>query len=528
MSQEKENAKLSVEQHEAAPADVLAHVKWLHYCLREAGHCIDGGKCHHECSPKGECWRQNGCVPLTGSRLSDDWKLPVAQPEPPVAGGLVCTCGMTMGHTRTCAAFDESMMRADPLAQPVAAAADERAAFEAWVETLDHSQGIGCDIKHGHDGAEDAAWVAWQARASSPNAAGADWYDRLQAECTADHGAYDENAPIATRLRWWVPKSARHGTIQLEDDLREAADVLSRAPRTDVAGAAPIDMLLFCPKCGVQHVDAPETERGRLISSGPNAGRAVAPKVTWENPPHRSHLCHACGTIWRPADVPTNGVASIGTQGKADTWTSADAAAAPGSAIREQIARALHYPACWDTAAYPTLESAAWEAIASAKLGCSACDAAPADAQAVEAVVIPVGYALVPIEPTDEMITAGIAKGDSEFYGDALVRAEVRSDYQAMIAAATPLVRYQILTEEGEWLDVPQAYYERFKSDATLTRAIAAAPQPPAPASAPVGLTDVLRQAREELSQVEWENDPPTRITDLFSTIDALLKGDKQ
>jgi hypothetical protein len=42
-------------------------------------------------------------------------------------------------------------------------------------------------------------------------------------------------------------------------------------------------------------------------------------------------------------------------------------------AVSERIARALHYPACWDTAAYPTLESAAWEAIACAKLGCSTC-----------------------------------------------------------------------------------------------------------------------------------------------------------
>ncbi|HDR9756473.1 TPA: hypothetical protein ACK3Q6_001650 [Burkholderia cepacia] len=39
------------------------------------------------------------------------------------------------------------------------------------------------------------------------------------------------------------------------------------------------------------------------------------------------------------------------------------------------------------------------------------------------------------------------------------------------------------------------------------------------------GLTDALRQAREELSLVEWENDPPARVTDLFSTIDALLQG---
>ncbi|WP_446903052.1 hypothetical protein [Burkholderia sp. YIM B11467] len=75
---------------------------------------------------------------------------------------------------------------------------------------------------------------------------------------------------------------------------------------------APIDMLLFCPKCGVQHIDAEEwhddphdIEQGQIR--------------VWDNPPHRSHLCHACGTIWRPADVPTNGVAAIQTRGKADT-----------------------------------------------------------------------------------------------------------------------------------------------------------------------------------------------------------------
>ncbi|WP_238400610.1 hypothetical protein [Burkholderia thailandensis] len=74
----------------------------------------------------------------------------------------------------------------------------------------------------------------------------------------------------------------------------------------------PLDMLLFCPKCGVQHIDhaepAVEHEHGAVEFGA------------WDNPPHRSHLCHACGTIWRPADVPTNGVAAIATRGKADTW----------------------------------------------------------------------------------------------------------------------------------------------------------------------------------------------------------------
>lgn len=63
----------------------------------------------------------------------------------------------------------------------------------------------------------------------------------------------------------------------------------------------PIPMVLHCQKCGTQHIDAPEESAG------------------WANPPHRSHLCHACGHIWRPADVPTTGVAAIQTRGKNDS-----------------------------------------------------------------------------------------------------------------------------------------------------------------------------------------------------------------
>ena len=63
-----------------------------------------------------------------------------------------------------------------------------------------------------------------------------------------------------------------------------------------------IDMVLHCPACGLQHIDAPD-ER----TEG------------WMNEPHRSHLCHGCSHIWRPADVPTNGVAAVKTKGKADS-----------------------------------------------------------------------------------------------------------------------------------------------------------------------------------------------------------------
>lgn len=73
----------------------------------------------------------------------------------------------------------------------------------------------------------------------------------------------------------------------------------------------PIDMVLYCPNCGMQHVDAPER---------PSEARPVLYADAWTNPPHRSHLCHSCGCIWRPADVTTNGVAELKTEGKADTW----------------------------------------------------------------------------------------------------------------------------------------------------------------------------------------------------------------
>lgn len=59
----------------------------------------------------------------------------------------------------------------------------------------------------------------------------------------------------------------------------------------------PIPMILHCPRCTFQHVDD---------ESFPDI--------------HRSHLCHACLTIWRPCDSPTIGVKQITTKGEKDTW----------------------------------------------------------------------------------------------------------------------------------------------------------------------------------------------------------------
>lgn len=85
--------------------------------------------------------------------------------------------------------------------------------------------------------------------------------------------------------------------------------------RIDELESTPIDMVLHCPECGVQHIDAPEGEPNltdaRIDEDAPQ-------KEPWGNPPHRSHLCGACGFVWRPADVPTNGVKEIKTKGQKD------------------------------------------------------------------------------------------------------------------------------------------------------------------------------------------------------------------
>ena len=87
----------------------------------------------------------------------------------------------------------------------------------------------------------------------------------------------------------WSEADAYDVIADIIADLKHTHAALAAVPRQP---DAPIDMILHCPKCGVQHIDAPEGEG-------------------WTNPPHRSHLCHTCATVWRPADVATNGVREI-------------------------------------------------------------------------------------------------------------------------------------------------------------------------------------------------------------------------
>lgn len=83
------------------------------------------------------------------------------------------------------------------------------------------------------------------------------------------------------------------------------------------ATAKPIDMLLLCPACGMQHIDAVET--GTTLSRSGLDTLTETEVVTWSNPPQRTHMCHGCGHQWRPADVATNGVAELKTKGRNDS-----------------------------------------------------------------------------------------------------------------------------------------------------------------------------------------------------------------
>lgn len=90
---------------------------------------------------------------------------------------------------------------------------------------------------------------------------------------------------------WWALTSARWRVgpatvaVAVVKEVAHAGWIAARATT--------IDMILHCPKCGHQHVDAPE------------------PENDWTNPPHKTHLCHGCGGLWRPTNVATNGVAAL-------------------------------------------------------------------------------------------------------------------------------------------------------------------------------------------------------------------------
>lgn len=103
------------------------------------------------------------------------------------------------------------------------------------------------------------------------------------------------------------------------------AQLLKPGQQAEPALPAPIDMVLHCPACGLQHIDKDNSDDLRIEAAergfvhGSRDWEDWIEKREWSNPPHRSHLCSGCGHVWRPADVPTNGVAAVKTKRKADS-----------------------------------------------------------------------------------------------------------------------------------------------------------------------------------------------------------------
>lgn len=121
---------------------------------------------------------------------------------------------------------------------------------------------------------------------------------------------------------------------------KEFAAELGKGAWRRVEDGLPIDIVLFCPNCKTQHIDKAEPDvcescgHEEIEHFGHNGDDpndigcyscgGIVPNgcqifTAWLNPPHKSHRCHNCNTVWRPADVPTNGVEKAKTGGDNDT-----------------------------------------------------------------------------------------------------------------------------------------------------------------------------------------------------------------
>jgi hypothetical protein len=115
-------------------------------------------------------------------------------------------------------------------------------------------------------------------------------------------------------LRWDVPLTSDQAARYLLTTGFVAVELYNETLRRS---QQPVDLLLFCPKCQKQHVD--EAKPDVCETCGQSESQCPCDAFTaWLNPPHKSHRCTSCNYVWRPADVPTNGVKEIQTKGKAD------------------------------------------------------------------------------------------------------------------------------------------------------------------------------------------------------------------
>jgi rubredoxin len=72
----------------------------------------------------------------------------------------------------------------------------------------------------------------------------------------------------------------------------------------------PVNLLLFCPECGFQHIDKAQPDS--CETCGYDRENCQCEVFTaWLNPPHKKHRCHSCNYVWKPFEFPTNGIPDI-------------------------------------------------------------------------------------------------------------------------------------------------------------------------------------------------------------------------
>jgi hypothetical protein len=101
----------------------------------------------------------------------------------------------------------------------------------------------------------------------------------------------------------------REAALKLKGNTHE---LITLQAHREAMVSRPVDMVLYCPKCNTQHIDAPESFESWQANPEPTY-------IGWTNPPHKSHLCAECGHIWRPSDTPTNGVLKLESGKDTDT-----------------------------------------------------------------------------------------------------------------------------------------------------------------------------------------------------------------
>jgi hypothetical protein len=132
---------------------------------------------------------------------------------------------------------------------------------------------------------------------------------------------YDGVVSHALRLLYEIGRKESEHVTAYDDSADALAscwnEIKTRLASLQAEVDTPIDMLLFCPNCGEQHVD--EAKPDVCETCGHSEGDCTCSAFTaWLNPPHKSHRCAFCNHVFRPADVPTNGVLTIKTKGERD------------------------------------------------------------------------------------------------------------------------------------------------------------------------------------------------------------------